>query len=160
MDGLFEQKLFEQKYTECEKALYLIAFGYLHNSEDARDCIQEAAISAFRSFGKLKDKSLFKTWITRILINKAKDFLKKQRFAVELTDNLNMFCEIPENDMDIVDGICRLRPELAIYITLRFYNDMTYDEVAKTLKQPASTVKYRTKNALEELKSVLEGREA
>lgn len=150
--------LFEQKYAECEKSLYLIAFGYLHNSDDARDCVQETAISAFQAFDKLKNKNFFRTWITRILINKAKDFLKKQRYTEELTDNLNIFCEIPDNDMDIVNGICRLKPELAMYITLRFYNDMTYDEVAKTLKQPVSTVKYRTKTALGELKNILEGR--
>ena len=60
--------------------------------------------------------------------------------------------------MDVVEGICRLKPELSVYITLRFYNDMTYDEAAKTLKLPVSTVKYRTKNALEELKTILEGR--
>lgn len=149
--------LFEQKYTECEKSLYLIAFGYLHNSEDARDCVQEASISAFKAFDKLKNKSLFKTWITRILINKAKDFLKNKRYTEELTDNLNVFCEIPDNDKDIVNAICQLKPELAMYITLRFYNDMTYDEVAKTLKQPVSTVKYRTKVALEKLKKILEG---
>ena len=58
--------LFEQMYTEYEKSLYLIAFSYLHNSEDAMDCVQEAAISAFQSFSKLRDKNLFKTWITRI----------------------------------------------------------------------------------------------
>ena len=149
--------LFEKSYKECEKSLYLIAFGYLHNAEDARDCVQEAAISAFRAFGKLKDKGLFKTWITRILINKAKDFLKNKRYTEELSDNLNVFCEIPDNDMDVVEGICRLKPELSVYITLRFYNDMTYDEVAKTLNLPVSTVKYRTKTALEELKIILEG---
>ena len=149
--------LFEKSYKECEKSLYLIAFGYLHNAEDARDCVQEAAISAFRAFGKLKDKGLFKTWITRILINKAKDFLKNKRYTEELSDNLNVFCEIPDNDMDVVEGICRLKPELSAYITLRFYNDMTYDEVAKTLNLPVSTVKYRTKTALEELKIILEG---
>ena len=57
--------LFEKSYKECEKSLYLIAFGYLHNAEDARDCVQEAAISAFRAFGKLKDKGLFKTRTTK-----------------------------------------------------------------------------------------------
>ncbi len=148
--------LFVQKYTECEKSLYFIAVGYLHNSEDAQDCVQDTALSAYRAFDKLKNKDLFKTWITRILINKAKDFLKKRRYTEELTDNLNIFCEIPEDDMDIVNGICKLKPEFATYITLKFYNDMTYDEAAKVLKQPVSTVKYRTKKALEELKGILE----
>ncbi len=148
--------LFEQKYMECEKSLYLVAFGYLHNAEDARDCVQDAVLSAFSSFEGLKNKDMFKTWITRIVINKAKDFLKRQRYTDELSDNLNVFCEIDDNDMDIVNAICRLKPELSKYITLRFYNDMTYDEVAKTLRQPVSTVKYRTKIALNELKQILE----
>ncbi len=151
--------LFEQKYAECEKSLYLIALGYLHNTEDARDCVQEAALSAFNGFNKLKKVDLFKTWITRILINKCKDFLKKQRYTDELTDNLNIFYETSDTDIDIVNGICKLKPKYAIYITLRFYNDMTYDEIAKTLKESVSTVKYRTKIALTELKKHLEGDE-
>jgi len=32
-------ELFEQKYKECEKSLFLVAFGYLHNTEDAKDCV-------------------------------------------------------------------------------------------------------------------------
>lgn len=149
--------LFEQKYKECEKSLFLVAIGYLHNIEDARDCLQEAALAALRSFDTLKNKEFFKTWITRILINKSKDFLKKQRYTEELTDTLNVFYEIPEKELEVVDALCRLRPDLSVYITLRFYNDMTYSEVAKALRQPVSTVKYKTKNALCELKKYLEG---
>ena len=33
-------ELFEQKYKECEKSLFLVALGYLHNTEDAKDCVQ------------------------------------------------------------------------------------------------------------------------
>lgn len=65
------KEAFEAQYKECEKSLYLIAFGYLHNSEDAKDCVQETALSAFKAYGKLKNEEFFKTWITRILINKA-----------------------------------------------------------------------------------------
>ncbi len=149
------ENLFMQKYTECEKSLYLIAVAYLHNSEDAKDCVQETAISAYNAFASLKNKEVFKTWITRILINKSKDFLKKRHYTEELTDNLNVFYELPDEDMEIVDALCKLKSEHAIYITLRFYNDMTYEEVAKTLKQHTSTVKYRTKKALAELKNIL-----
>ena len=54
--------LFEQKYVECEKSLFLIAIGYLHNTEDAKDCVQEATLVAWKSFNKLKNKEIFKTW--------------------------------------------------------------------------------------------------
>ena len=150
-------KLFEQKYKECEKSLFLIAIGYIHNTEDAKDCLQEAALSAYRSFNSLKNRDYFKTWITRILINKCKDFLKKQKYTNELTDTLNVFYEIPEKEVEVVDALCKIKPDISIYITLRYYNDMTYNDVAKALRQPVSTVKYRTKNALNELKKYLEG---
>ncbi len=150
-------KLFEQKYKQCEKSLFLVAIGYLHNTEDAKDCVQEAVLSALKSYNTLRDKNYFKTWLTRIVINKSKDYIKKQRYTEELTDNLNVFYDMPLDEMGIMDCICKLNPKLSIYVTLRFYNDMTYDEVAHTLKIPVSTVKYKTKKALNELKSLLEG---
>ena len=120
------RELFEQKYKECEKALFLVAIGYLHNTEDAKDCVQEAVISAFQSFDRLKDKDLFKTWLTQIVINKCKDFLKKKRYTEELTDALNVFYNMPTSEMEIMLCICKLSSETSIYITLRFYNDMNY----------------------------------
>ena len=150
-------ELFEQKYKECEKSLFLIAIGYLHNTEDAKDCMQEAVLSALKSFSKLKNKECFKTWITRIVINKSKDFIKKQRYTEELTDELNVFYDMPADEMDMVDCVCKMNPKLSVYITLRFYNEMTYEQMAQSLKQPVSTVKYKTNKALSELKKLLEG---
>lgn len=151
------RKLFEEKYKECEKSLFLVAMGYLHNTEDARDCVQEAVFSAFLKFDKLKNKDFFKTWLTRIVINKCKDFLKKQRYTKTLADTQGIFYGVPEEETQIMEALCDLPGDLCIYITLRFYNDMKYEDVAKTLKLPVSTVKYRTKKALEELKIILEG---
>ncbi len=151
------RELFEHEYKKVEKSLFLVAIGYLRNTEDARDAVQEAVLSAYQSFNKLKNKEYFKTWITRIVINKSLDLLRSRKYNEELTDNINVFNDIPYSDVELLDAICRLKPQKTIYITLRFYNDMTYEETAKTLKQPLSTVKYRTKTALKELKSILEG---
>ncbi len=151
------RELFEQKYKEYEKSLFLVAIGYLHNTEDAKDCVQEAALSAFQSFARLKNIDFFGTWITRIVINKCKDFLKKRRYTEELTDTLDVFYNMPDSEFEIMDAICRIPSQSSVYITLRFYNDMNYNEVARSLKLPVSTVKYRTKKALTELKFILEG---
>ncbi len=150
-------ELFEQKYKECEKQLFLVAIGYLHNTEDAKDCVQEAVLSAWKSFDKLKNKEYFKTWITRIVINKCKDFMKQQRYTEELTDSINVFYDMPTEEIGIMDCLCKLPSKQSIYITLRFYNEMTYEQVAEALKQPVSTVKYKTKKALSELKELLKG---
>ena len=150
-------ELFEQKYKEYEKSLFLVAIGYLHNTDDAKDCMQEAVLSALKSFAGLKNKEYFKTWITRIVINKCKDFMRKRKCTEKLTDTLNVFYDMPIEEMEIVDCICKMDSKLSAYITLRFYNEMTYEEMAEALRQPVSTVKYKTKKALSELKKYLEG---
>ncbi len=66
-------ELFEEKYIECEKSLFLIAISYLHNTEEAKDYVQDATLVAWKSFNKLRNKDLFKTWITRIVIKKIKN---------------------------------------------------------------------------------------
>lgn len=54
----------------------MVAFRYLHNAEDAKDYIQEAVLFALKSFYLLKKKEFFKTWLTRIVINKCKVYIK------------------------------------------------------------------------------------
>lgn len=150
-------ELFEQEFAKIEKSLYLVAVGYLHNTEDAKDAVSEAVIAAYQSYDKLRYPEYFKTWMTRIVINKCKNFLKHRHYTSELTDNGELFYDMPTKDFEIMDAICRLDKKYVPYITLRYYNDMTYEEVANLLKIPVSTVKYRTKTALLKLKSLLEG---
>lgn len=157
--GIVLRELFEQEYRKHEKSLFLVAVAYLHNTEDAKDVLQDAALSAYKAIDGLKNKKYFKTWITRIVINKCKNFIKSRRYTEELTDNTNAFYNINTDEMEIMDALCRMDPKLSIYITLKFYNDMTYDEMAKSLVVPVSTVKHRTKSALNELKKLLEGDE-
>ena len=148
---------FEEEYKKHERALFLVALGYLHNTEDARDVLQEASISAYRAIDKLREPEHFKTWLTRIVINKSKNFLKSKRPTEELRDDLDVFCTVPTEELEIMDVLCRMDPASSVYISLRFYNDMSYEEAARSLRQPVSTVKYRTARALREMKMLLEG---
>ena len=147
---------FQSGFALMEKSLYLVAMGWLHNSEDARDVVQEAAETAYRSRDKLRDKQYFKTWMTRILINKCKDFLRGRRYTGELTDGIGVFDGIPHEEICLMDAICRLDPKEARFITLRFYADLTFEEAARALKMPVSTVKYGTRRALVKLKAMME----
>ncbi len=153
------RELFEQEYKKCEKSLFLVAVAYLHNTEDAKDALQEAAMSAYMAIDGLKNRDYFKTWITRIVINKCKNFIKSRRYTEELNDNMNVFYNTDTEELEIMDAICKMSSKSSIYITLRFYNDMTYEEMSKVLRTAVSTVKYRTKMALAELKKILEGDE-
>lgn len=153
------RELFEQEYQKHEKALFLVAVAYLHNTEDAKDVLQEAAFAAYKAMDGLKNKAYFKTWLTRIVINRCKNFLKSRRYTEELTDRIHVFYNIQTEEMEMMEALCKMNPKSSIYLTLRFYNNMTYDEMAQSLHLPVSTVKYRTKTALGELKLLLEGDE-
>ncbi len=147
---------FWNEYRKIEKDLFITAICYVHNTEDAKDCLSEAAICGYKGYGRLRRKEYFKTWLMRIVINKCKDFTRKRRYTEGLEDNLGVFYNFPWEDIEITEAICRLKREEALYISLKFYNDMTYEEMARLLKQPVSTVKYRTGRAIEKLKKIME----
>lgn len=75
-----------------------------------------------------KNIDFFKTWRTHIAINKFKDLLKRQRYTEELKNDLEAFYDMPTEEMSVVAAICKLGSNKSIYITLYFYNDMTYKE--------------------------------
>ena len=91
------------------------------------------------------------------MINKSKNFLKGRKYTEALDDSLNIFSALPTEELELMDAILRLGKELSIYISLRFYAGMNYEEAAQALGQNVSTVKYKTKKALKELKKILEG---
>ena len=113
--GIVLRELFEQEYRKHEKSLFLVAVAYLHNTEDAKDVLQDAALSAYRSIDTLKNKEYFKTWLTRIVINKCKNFIKSRRYTEELTDNTNAFYNTNTDEMEIMDALCRMDPKQSIY---------------------------------------------
>ena len=135
------RELFEQEYQKYENSLFLVAVAYLHNTEDAKDVLQDSALAAYRSIDTLKNRAHFKTWLTRIVINRCKNFLKARKPVEELRDDLGLFSSVPETEIEILDAVCRMKREQAVYISLRFYNDMNYEQAAKVLNQPVSTVK-------------------
>ena len=66
--------------------MYKTARSVVRNDEDAADAISDTILACWEKIGQLKDVQLFKTWMTRILINKCNDILrqyKKNRMGEE-----------------------------------------------------------------------------
>jgi RNA polymerase sigma-70 factor, ECF subfamily len=69
-----------QKIIEAEKEkLYRMAYLYVKNESDAIDIVHETIYKAFISIKNLKETDYFSTWLMRILINTALDFIKKNK---------------------------------------------------------------------------------
>lgn len=59
--------------------MYKVARAYLKNDEDAADAISETILICYEKLNTLKIDAYFRTWLTRILINKCKDMLKRPK---------------------------------------------------------------------------------
>ncbi|MEG2338616.1 MAG: sigma-70 family RNA polymerase sigma factor [Clostridium sp.] len=128
--------------------LYKTAYLYVKNNEDALDIYQETVYKAYLSIGKLKKPQHFKTWITRILINNAKDKLieiKCNDKYVEIdrcSDVENIGEEVSiEEKIDLYNAIDSLEEKYRTPIILNYFQGITTKEIGEVLKIPENTVK-------------------
>lgn len=70
--------LFDQLYRDNYVKVFRLALGLTHNPNDAEDITQEAFIRAFRSYQTFREESSFFTWIYRITVNVASDYMKQR----------------------------------------------------------------------------------
>lgn len=69
----------EDKILESYESMYRIAFTYVKNADDAMDVVQDSAYKAIKYAASVKKEQYIETWIYKIVINCAIDFIKKTR---------------------------------------------------------------------------------
>jgi len=75
----FSDAAFAQIVEDHADLAYNVAYRMLRNVEDAEDAVQEAFISAYRSFSKFKGQSKVSTWIYRIVVNSCLMKIRKEK---------------------------------------------------------------------------------
>lgn len=131
---------------------YRIAYGYVHNETDALDIVQESAYKAIYHSHKLKKTEFADTWICRIVINEAMEFFRKAGRDYVGTDISDTGEEERYADIDLERAIDRLSPEEKKVVLLRYFEDMSLNQVAEIVGENLNTVKSRLYRALNKLK--------
>ena len=75
----YSPEVFENLINSQKSKLYKTGMAILKNDDDTCDAIQETLISAYKNFNSLANIEYFGTWITRILINKCYDIIRKNK---------------------------------------------------------------------------------
>ncbi|WP_449538713.1 sigma-70 family RNA polymerase sigma factor [Ferdinandcohnia sp. Marseille-Q9671] len=155
-----EDYSFEELIKNDQEKLYKIAYSYVRNEQDALDIVQDAVIKGFKSFDKLKDIHYFSTWITRILINTAIDYIRKARTVIPLeTDCFDSGRNEENNSIMTIDiGIVfeKLKPQQKTLLLLRFYYGYSIIEISEILGKPEGTIKSQLHRTLQLVKEKLE----
>ncbi len=157
-----DKQAFDVLVLKYQNKIIQLVNRYVHDSDEARDVAQEAFIKAYRAIGRFRGDSAFYTWLYRIAINTAKNYLvasgrRPPRSDIDAQDaeqyegakGLREYAT-PERLLQkdeiqdaIAEAIDALPDDLRTAITLRELEGLSYEEIAQTMDCPIGTVRSR-----------------
>lgn len=144
-------------------ALYFMLLKMTNNADDAEDLTIEAFGKAFKRLNQYTPDYAFSTWLFRIATNNCIDFIRKKKKSVLIYDKTFSDDEMEEEDITATlkaddlnpeDSLIReqklqamrvivekLKPRYKSLIELRYFDELSYEEISDKLKLPIGTVK-------------------
>jgi RNA polymerase sigma-70 factor (ECF subfamily) len=140
---------------------YRYATLMLGDRGEAEDVTHDAALTAWRHLEALRDPAKFEAWFGRIVVNACRDRLRARRRMPVLLE-----LELDASGPDVNEGLAgrdvmarairSLSPDHREVVVLRFYADLTIDQIAARTGQGAGTVKSRLHYALRHLRAAVD----
>ena len=169
--------LFDGYYSMAGKFIYQLSPGF--QVEDIDEICQEVFLAVVRNLEHFHGQSSFRTWLYRIAANKARDFIDKQRAAKRGGGDIvfSLDRENPETGAKMDLPAPGLEPDLALMteermslvrealdelgdpcrelIELRYFGDLSYDEIARELQLNVKTASSRLSKCLDKLEPIV-----
>ena len=172
-----DRSAFRELVDLYQKKVFVVAYGMVHNADDAMDIAQEAFVKIHRNLRRFKGTSSFYTWVYRIVLNLSIDFLRREgRLPTVDFDDTMAHGEVGDGG-DFAFGRAQEDPGLGIdkrrmsailhraiddlsanhraAIVLREIEGFSYEQIAQALGVPEGTVKSRLSRARETLRERL-----
>jgi RNA polymerase sigma-70 factor (ECF subfamily) len=155
------------------RRLYRVALAYVRNADDAQDVLQETFVKAFRHAGRWDGSAEVGRWLTRIAVNQAIDRYRRERRRrasmepLEEGDHDERVADTdpsPERRVASAETVARIDKALralperqrAVFV-LRHYEEMSLEDIGRTLGIRLGTVKSSLHRAVQGLRQRLEG---
>ncbi len=170
-----DKRAFDLLVLKYQQKVAGVVSRYLRDQADIQDVVQEAFIKAYRALPKFRGDSAFYTWLYRIAINTAKNFLVSRSrrppgsdVDAEVAEQLDVggrlqsratpeeLLMMAEVESAVWDAINALPDELRTAITLREIDGMSYEEIAQAMDCPVGTVRSRIFRARETIDGVIQ----
>ncbi len=160
--------------------VYSIAMSLMHNPSDAADMTQESFVRLMRSLGTYRGETRFTTWLYRLVTNICLDGLRRRGRVVESLDepfgwqagedtqttgdrladddrwtNPEQQVELRESASEVRLALSRLPVTQRLALTLHYFQDMRYEDIAETMDLPLNTVKSHIRRGKERLAALL-----
>jgi RNA polymerase sigma-70 factor, ECF subfamily len=137
-------------------AAYRLAVGMLRSRYEAEDAVQEAMYKAWRSFGRFRGTEM-KPWLLTIVANECRQMLRSRWWSVirseeELQTEPDTRPDDHTQRTDLRRALRRLSMRQRLVLVLRYYLDLSFEEMAVILNTNPKAAKSRTYRALERLR--------
>ncbi|RPD46965.1 MULTISPECIES: RNA polymerase sigma factor [Hymenobacter] len=164
-----DEKAYAELMQIYKKPVYHVVLKMVRNPDDAEDLTIEAFAKAFKNLHKFNPEFAFSTWLFRIATNNCIDFIRKNKIKTMSIDsaikidngdeitidfrdqNLNpQESAIKNQKIEIMQHVVSRLPEkYQRLVTLRYFDELSYEEIAQELKAPLGTVKAQLHRARE-----------
>jgi RNA polymerase sigma-70 factor (ECF subfamily) len=173
----------EQAYADLmkryKKPVYHMILKMVRNVDDAEDLTIEAFAKAFRSLSRFKKDYTFSTWLFRIATNNAIDFIRKKKLETMSLDTSfkddsgeSVTIDVEDNELNPMEEtiksqkiqlirifVDKLPPKYQRLVKLRYFDELSYEEIAQELEAPLGTVKAQLHRARELMYDLVKGKE-
>lgn len=165
-----DQQAFGQLMHRYAGAVFNLAYRMLGNAQDAEDAAQEIFLRAYTRLESYDRERRFSTWLLSIGSNYCIDRLRRRRFAWLTLDDVafGMASQEPgpersalrnEQQAVVQQALQRLPETYRLVTVLRYWHDLSYEEIAQVTNLTISTIKTRLHRARHMLADVLEAEE-
>lgn len=172
-----DEAAFAEFVRRYQRRFYRLAYGYLHQHEEALDAVQDAFIKIYRARRTWEPRANPYTWSYRIVANLCVDLIRKRKgymasslddeessegrtlADVNAVDPLRLQVE-QEERKKVMEAVLQLPPRQREIIMLRHYEDMSLQEIAQAQGCALGTVKSSLHRAIAALKTILQRGEA
>jgi RNA polymerase sigma-70 factor, ECF subfamily len=140
---------------------YRLARAILRDPAEAQDATHDAFVQAWRKWDTLRDQSRFEPWFDRILVNTCRNRLRSPSrrttdISAEVALSTGDHAGRADDRAVIGNAIAGLSPDHQVVVALRFYLDLTIEDIAARLGIPPGTVQSRLHYALKRLHEAID----
>ena len=165
-----DTRTFEAIVARYKKRVFATAYRLLGSREEAEDQAQKVFLKIYRSIGNLSESATFEAWLHRITVNTCLDALEKEKrrpaikihldeesnggFDVSSAANQAKTYEAKKIRNCLEKALAKLEPKGRSAIVLRDVEELSYEEIAESLKAGLSAVKmwiHRARLAVQKL---------
>ncbi len=175
-----DQKAFAKLLARYKDSIYFMLLKMVGNKTDAEDLTMEAFGKAFRNIELYSANYAFSTWLFKIASNNGIDFLRRKKGKIVSIDQENDDKEdssstqitIKDEELDPSESMIKsqtvetvravvekLRPRYKTLVELRYFKELSYEEIAQQLNMPIGTVKAQLFRSRELLYNILKDTE-